>query len=76
MRGFLFRLCETLGIKPIAFTASQIEIILITAQTVNAFEQMKFFSRAVEHLRDKTQIDDALVRRACDQARQEFRQPE
>jgi hypothetical protein len=42
---------------------------------VNAFDQMNFFSRTVGHLRDKAQIDDTEVSRACDQARQDLLPP-
>jgi hypothetical protein len=74
MRGFLFRVCEGLGVKPIAFTASQIEIILGLAQTLNVFHHTNYFHRVVGHLRDQAQIDDVAVQRASEQAQQEFQQ--
>jgi hypothetical protein len=74
MRGFLFRICETIGIKPIVFTDSQIEIILSSTSMLNVFDHVSYFSHVVERLRDQAQIDDEAVQRASEQAQQEFQQ--
>jgi hypothetical protein len=76
MRGYFFRVCEGLSIKPIILTDSQIEIVTNPTQLLSVFDHYAYYRRVGENLRDETEIDDETVHRACERARREFQQPQ